>query len=411
MGRVVLQDLKTGAVLEEDVRDINGRLLLCKGQSVDAEHIRILKIWGVSEVEVTQAQTAAVSSTQVEDDRGRADARRSVETILQHIETSHPGIAVIVRTATDYRHRNGLMAAFGPTQPLSVDFKLDLSTGLKTQIEFSEIELPESSAIIADFNAVFQDPSASASDMADVIARSPSLTALLIKIANSAAFGFLSKIDTVTRAVAMLGAREVNALVMGIAVMGIFQGIPKDLVDIHTFVRHSLACGILSRILAAHRQLQNTERLFVSGLLHDIGRLVLYRYFPEQAKLLLQMARKTGLSVYELEAECLGVRHAQIAEPLLRKWNFPAALQNAIVHHHRPSRSADPAEAAIVHMADLAVNAIGLGHSGEHIVPRFEPMAWDALAIAPGALETALKQTIQQLGIMEALFMEVMNDI
>lgn len=225
-------------------------------------------------------------------------------------------------------------------------------------IAFSDVQLPEYLAIITEFNTIARDPRASVHEIADVIARSPSLAALLLKVANSAVFGFPSRIDTITRAITLLGTREVGALAMGITVMRYFQNIPDGLVDPTTFTLHSFARGILSRILAAHTRQPHTERMFASGLMQDIGRLVWYRYFPEQAKLVLEMAATTGISLYELENECLGISHEQIAAQLLRKWQLPDPLINAIAHHHRPCRSPAPVEPGIVHLADIAVNAL-----------------------------------------------------
>ena len=401
---VALDKLKDGAVLSEDVRDTNGRLLLTKGKPIDADQIRLLKIWGVPEVEI-EAQEQSVASKRDDKEEGkRLKIEHTVQTIFQHIGINHPAIELIYNAAIEYRCQKGLSIDFSPRQPLPDNFKLDLYNGLKTQIDFSEVHLPESPEIITEFNRIVDDPLSSANDIAAVVSRSPSLAALLLKIANSAAYGLASKVDTLSRAVAILGTREVGVLAMVISSVQFFRDIPKDIIHMSTFIKHSLACGLLSRILGAQAKVPQTERLFMAGLLHDIGRLVLYRYFPEQAKLVLNMAKSTGLSVLEIETECMGINHPQIAGHLLRKWKFPDTLVNGIVYHHHPSRSQEPAEAGIVHIADIAVNALGLGHSGGFIIPHFDPRSWPQLGIAPAALKTALDQTVQQLDIMTELF-------
>ena len=95
---------------------------------------------------------------------------------------------------------------------------------------------------------------------------------------------------------------------------------------------------------------------------------------------------------------------------MLHKWQLPDTLVNSIVHHHRPFRSPEPAEPGIVQIADIAVNALGLGHSGEHIIPHFEPKTWNLLGIAPSALITAMDQTIEQIETMQALFAELQDE-
>jgi len=404
---VDLDNLAEGVVLNTDVRDNNGRLILSRGKRIDAGHIRLFRIWGVSEVDIEGPHNAVAPDAGEEEINKRVKSEHTVEMICQCVDVRHPAIAAIFKAAVEYRYQNNLLIAFGAKHPLSEKFKLNLASGIETQVQFAEVQLPESPEIVAAYQKVIADPLSSANDIADVINRSPSLAALLLKIANSPLFGFMSRIDTISRAITLLGTKEIGELVAGISIMRVFRDIPAELIDMPTFLRHSLACGILSRILAARKNLQNTERLFVAGLLHDIGRLVWYRYFPEQAKLSLYMSKKSGLPLYEIEEECLGINHGQMAAHLLTKWELPPALAETIVYHHRPSRSPNSVEAGIVHMADIAINALGLGHSGEHIIARFEHRVWDKLDIAPQALVTAIGQTIEQLEIMQSLFVEL----
>lgn len=409
MNFVAVKNLREGCVLSEDVRDINGRLMLSKGQQINSNHIRIFKMWGISEVSVNEDCHAAVNSD-VNGDREKLRlAEDSVKTVLQNLDTTHPAVAQIYRSAIEYRYRKNRFILSEERRPLPDNFRLDLSKGLKTQIAFSDVKLPEAPEIIIEYNKIIQDPMSSIDDIADVVNRSPSLAAILLKIANSAFYGFASKIDTVSRAIVLIGTRETSSLVMGICTMKLFHDVPKELVDVSSFLRHSLSCGILSRILASRKNMRQTERLFVAGLLHDIGRAVWYKYFSEQATLLLRMAQKTGISLYNIEQTCLGINHGEISECLLNKWNFPDTLINSIVYHHSPLDSPDPEAAGIVHLADIAINALGVGHSGEQIIPRFEPQVWEQLQLPPSALKTSIEQTVHQLEVMETLFSELQN--
>jgi HD-like signal output (HDOD) protein len=403
---VAVDKLKEGWVLSEDVRDVNGRLMLSKGQRIDRNHIRIFKIWGIPEVIVDKPAEPAPAGQGDKQMEKLQKVEHCVTMILSNIDPNHPAIREIWKAAVEYRYQNDLLIEFEGGHALPENFKLNLARGFKTQIEFSEMQLPETPTIIMEFSQVIEDPLSSANDIADVVTRSPSLSALLLKLVNSAFYGLQSKVDTISRAVTLIGVKEIRSMILGIEIMRLFHNIPRELVDMSAFLRHSLACGILSRILAAQKKLQHTERLFVAGLLHDIGRLVWYKYFSEQARLLLSMAKRTELSLYEIERECLGVSHEQIAGHLFKKWHIPDSLENIIVYHHAPSRSNLWTQAAIVHMADIAVNAIGLGHSGERILARFEPRTWDRLQIVPNALKTAMEQTIEQVEVMMKIFTE-----
>jgi len=399
LGIGALDKLDSGSILSKDVRDINGRLLLTKGKAVDREQIRLLRMWGVAEVDVQGSIESAAAPLDEENPKRKAIEGALVR-MLQYVDTEHPAIVTIIKSAIEYRFQHNLMLGFEDPKRLSPDFRFDLHRAVQTQIRFSEIQLPESPQIVTQFNEVAANPRSSGNDLAEVVNTSPSLAAVLLKIANSAIFGFPSRIDTVSRAVALLGTREVGSLIMGISVMRLFNNIPKDLVDMSTFMRHSLACGLLSRIMAARLNRPNTEQMFVAGLLHDLGRLVWYRYFPDQARLCLELARKTGLSLYEIETECSGINHEQIAAQLLDKWKLSETLTDCIVYHHHPSRCPDPTGPGIVQVADLAVNALGLGHSGEHAVPHFDARVWNRLNLSPNALRIAMGQTIEQMDIM-----------
>ena len=103
---------------------------------------------------------------------------------------------------------------------------------------------------------VITDPFATSNDVAQVVNKSPSLAALLLRIVNSAYYGFPSKIDRISRAVTIIGTKEISGLALGISVMRVFSDIPKEVIDMQAFIRHSLACGMLARILAALKNLQ-----------------------------------------------------------------------------------------------------------------------------------------------------------
>jgi putative nucleotidyltransferase with HDIG domain len=409
LGLIALDNLTAGDILSQEVRDINGRLLLNQGKTIDAGHIRLLKIWGVPEVCIQDVKKAPVSRQAIDSAKSQR-IELAVHRMFQNIDTDHPAMAAVLKAAVDHRRRHDLTLEYAPLKSLSPDFRLDLFNAVQSQIQFSELELPESPQIMLQFNKVAADPNATSHSIAEVVTMSPSLAALLLKIANSAAFGFASRIHTISRAVTLLGTREVGALVMGISIMRLFHNIPKNMIDMPTFLRHCLACGLLTRILAARANMPHTEQMFVAGLLHDIGRLVWYRYFPEQAKLSLEIAKSFGISLYDIENERLGISHEQIAGQLFQKWKLPDALTDCVLYHHRPSRCPDPSGAAIVHMADIAVNALGLGHSGEHILARFESKVWNQLKLSPSVLTTAIAQTVQQVDIISPFFAELPDD-
>ena len=132
------------------------------------------------------------------------------------------------------------------------------------------------------------------------------------------------------------------------------------------------------------------ERLFVAGLLHDMGRLVLYRNLPRHAAYVLDAARREGMLLREAERAWLGFDHAMLAGMLLRKWRFPESLEKAVRHHHGGLAHMSMPMPATVHVADAVAGALGLGSSGEVYAPPLSPTAWGVVGLAPERLADAV---------------------
>jgi putative nucleotidyltransferase with HDIG domain len=403
---MTLEELDEGRVLAADVHDINGRLLLGKGQVLRANHLRILKIWGVGEVEVAGGADEGNGAETALDPEKLAAAEAAVAVIFGQLDPNHGAIAFVRECAVAHRYANGRLPALRTVGKKAAPGGAGIELkDIQRKIDRDGIKLPEAPTIVLKLNEVIADPHASADDVAQVVGASPSLTALILRIVNSAAFGLTTRVDRISRAVALLGTREISALAMGVSVMKAFMDIPRDLIDMDAFLSHSLACATITRYMAAHSNSEQTEQLFIAGLLHDIGKLVLLKYFPRELSALIQTTWTNDYRgpFYAVERAAIGRTHAQIAGQLLKKWKFPAPLQNMILHHHTPSRSQCPSETVLVQMADLIVNAVGLGTSGERVIPGFDAAAWETVGIARSSIKMAIRQGEQQLRAMEAI--------
>lgn len=218
------------------------------------------------------------------------------------------------------------------------------------------IMLPETCMRVND---MANDPLYSAADIAEVVRKDPGMTAKLLKIANSPFFGFPCRIDTVPKAIAIIGTDELRQLVLATSVIKLFTGLPNELVSMETFWRHSLRCAIIARCLALHLHEPNPEHYFTSGLLHDIGYLIIYRELPELAAKTLQHSTQNQGIVYIIEQEIIGFDHAEVGGELLRKWNLPAEQIEAVAFHHTPSLARQfPRHAAIIHIANYLASTM-----------------------------------------------------
>jgi len=207
-------------------------------------------------------------------------------------------------------------------------------------------------AVYLRARAALQDPNASLAEAADVIACDPAMTARLLRIANSAFFGFAAPVQTVARAVNLLGTEQVHDLLLATSVSSVFAGVSRELVDMEVFWRRGVLCGVAARLLAARCNVLDSERLFVEGLLHEVGHLVLFQHLPESAASAMRRAGQTGTPLFRVERELLGCDYAEVGSELLRLWQLPASLQESVRWHVEPERARDfPLEVAIVHMA------------------------------------------------------------
>lgn len=259
------------------------------------------------------------------------------------------------------------------------------------------ILVPSLPRICTRLNEALEDPRTSTVEIAELLSSDPALTARLLRLVNSAVYGFPTRIETPSQAVMIIGTAHLCDLALTTSITRIFRDIPGDLVSMESFWRHSIACGLAARTLAGHRREPNVERFFVAGVLHDIGRLVLYQHAPDLARAALARARERDELLHVAERETIGFDHAVIGATMLRTWGLPASLEEAVAAHHDPRRSRRyPLESAVVHVADVVVHALQFGGSGERFVPPLDPAAWELLELPPAAIVGVVEEVETQ---------------
>mgnify|MGYP000423373487 CR=1 FL=1 len=212
------------------------------------------------------------------------------------------------------------------------------------------VSLPE---VCIRVNEMMDEASTSASDIGKVISQDTGLTARLLKIVNSAFYGFPSKIETVTRAVTVIGLRELRGLVLAASAIETFSKIPNDILNMVQFWRHSVYCGVVAQLLADRCHVLHSERLIVAGLLHDIGKLILCHRLPNEMATVVERCKAEERPDYEIEQEVFGFDHTEVGGELLKVWQMPKTLEEAVRHHHLPS-NADEAimDVCLIHIAN-----------------------------------------------------------
>ncbi|MBW1901634.1 MAG: HDOD domain-containing protein [Deltaproteobacteria bacterium] len=408
MGVMNIDDLKEDMVLSDDVTDITGRLLLQKGQKLRPNHVNIMKKWGVTEVSVVDDANDELSSGSNRNRKETEQIEQEIIPIFKYVDLDHPAIKELFRLSVLFRKEQDISEGMPKSLPAeSIDIhEVHPTVDVREKISQNSLKLPEIPNVVFELNDILSDPLSTADSLAQVVAKSPSLTAALLKIVNSSFYGFSSKIDTISRAVTIIGTREISSLALVICTITVFKNIPREILGMRSFLKHSFACGLLSRMMAANRNIQQTEQLFVAGLLHDIGRVIIYKYFPEQAKALLTRCMVSEKVLHQEEHNFLGCNHTDVSRYVLQEWNFPPVLENNIFYHHNPMAANDPVQASIVHLADIIVNGLGIGSSGEKLVPPLDTEAWELLGLPPSSFEVIINQASHQLTSLDLFLQE-----
>ncbi|HED36586.1 MAG TPA: HDOD domain-containing protein [Gammaproteobacteria bacterium] len=268
------------------------------------------------------------------------------------------------------------------------------------------ISLPE---IYIRITQVLEDQNHNARQLGEIISHDPALTARILRIVNSAYYSLATRIELVSRAVSVIGEDDLRNLVLATSAVDTFKRIPNQLVDIDLFWRHSVHTGIISRLLSRHCNILHGERLFVAGMLHDIGKLVLYFKEPELSQQVLLHASESDGMLHKSEKELIGFTHGDVGAALIEAWKLSDTLKEVVAYHHTPLKAQKhPIETAIVHTANCIVNSICPDiEPDEHMLddyPDFEPKTLQItgldLKILPDVLKQAWEQAAEVLDII-----------
>ena len=216
------------------------------------------------------------------------------------------------------------------------------------------ISLPE---VYLKIRELMDDPASSLDDFTVVVNTDPGLLALVLKVVNSAYYGFSGQIDNIKRALNLIGIGQLHDLVLGLSSVDALE-LPNDIEALQLFWQRSIYCGVLSRLMAKKIKLSDAENLFVIGLLHEIGHLILFLKYPLESKLTVNQAQAENRSLIDVEKSNFDTDYGKIGQGLMAEWNLPLKFQCIIGHHIEPDNATEfILETDIVHIAhQVAVN-------------------------------------------------------
>ena len=245
--------------------------------------------------------------------------------------------------------------------------------------------LPTLPPVVTKLTKLLGDENTTALKLAEVIEKDQVLTSKVLKMVNSAFYGFPRRISTVSTAIVLLGFNVIRTLIITASIFEMMHSEDLGLWE------HSLGVAAASGLLAQKLELKNPEEVTTAGLLHDLGKVVIRTEFPEKYREINHLVREKGLFLREAEREVLGLDHGEIGEFLTNRWNLPERLVEPIAFHHDVERARKyRKETAIVHFADILIYALGYGYGGHPWVPPLNEKAWKLLRLKQKDLEELL---------------------
>ncbi len=234
-------------------------------------------------------------------------------------------------------------------------------------------------------------------ELSRIIGTSPSLTARLLSVANSAIYGFKSQVSNIDQAISLLGTHRLAEQVLAAEVIHAIKHTHCSLFPVVEFCKHSLGCGVAARCLAQNKQQRDVDAYFAMGLLHDIGRLVFCTKMPEQQLALIEVNKQENIPLCVLEQQQYGYSHDEVGSALLKRWQLPEMMVVTTQNHHSPlASSAHGFAASVVHVADWITHQIPLGFNGEHFVPVLDQGALSLLRFEEAGLSPVVDETKRQ---------------
>ncbi|MBA2849098.1 HDOD domain-containing protein [Thermosulfuriphilus ammonigenes] len=262
--------------------------------------------------------------------------------------------------------------------------------------------LPTLPTIITKLTKMVADEKTTAVQLGAVIEKDQVLTSKLLKMVNSAFFGFPKRISTVANAIVLLGFNVIKTLII---TSSIFETMQSEDVGLW---EHSLGCAAAAGIMARRLEIKDPEEVSTAALIHDLGKVVLRTEFPEDYEKIATLVKEKGLYFWQAEQAILGVDHATIGGWLTRQWNLPDRLVEPIDCHHHPSEAKHfPDVAAVVHFADILIKGLGYGFSGDPFVPPLNPQAWKELGFRREDLKEILAELDDRLMELQTFTLEM----
>ncbi|GAB6161470.1 HDOD domain-containing protein [Desulfothermus naphthae] len=393
MKKICVEYIVPGMILAKSVEGLDGTELLAKGTELGEKEKNLLLDAGVDYIYVT------AKNEELEQSLLQTLAEEYVFKFFMYVNPDNKLFVELFKITVELIFNKLKKGWELPCEDYirakSVERMNDLflkDMGGPEDIVKHELSLASFPDVYFRLKKILESSTSSAKDIAQVIGSDVALTTRLLKLVNSPLFGLTQKIDSLERAVSLVGEEELTSLVLGISAIRYFKDIPPELMDMQTFWKHSLSCAIFAKIIASKYKDVTDETLFTAGLLHDVGKLILFKNMPYSSVETLVFARENMIPLIEAEEYVLGFTHTEVSKLLMDSWEFPDTINDIVSNHHNPIEASFEKGAAIIQLADNLANAVGLSYGTTFVVPGMDEEVFDKLDIPVNTLKSIVQQ-------------------
>ncbi len=266
-------------------------------------------------------------------------------------------------------------------------------------------DLPALPWVVSQVIRLTDDPNSTVKELNEVICQDQSMAAKMLRLSNSAYYGYSRRIATIIDAIGILGFDAIRNLALAASVHTILKREVKGYqIAAGDIWRHSIACAMSARAIARRVKYPSPDQAFIAGLVHDIGKVILSVYVAEAYNGIIRRVRQERQPFSVAEEEVLGFTHAAVGARVAEKWNLPVDLVEAIACHHTPlSARKNPELAAVVHIADAVCMSMGIGLGGDGLYYPFEGQALALFGLDETAMDTIMSE-LAELVSDESIF-------
>lgn len=328
------------------------------------------------------------------DDRHANQALDQVKQRFSLVDLDHPVNALLFSLALDRQKTHSDSTPFEAGMQVCIPNTSELMR-LRSKVSLlpldgltKRIKLPSLPGIVLQLQEALEQ-GASSDQLADLIQTDPKLTTAIISLVNSPLYGQPSEVISLSRAITLMGTREVSSLAFGARLLAMFEDAAPEGLPLDVFWKHSIATAVFAHDLAVHCGRSDPDRYMVAGLLHDLGRVMMFSHYPEQGMVAMALQQEKSMPLHVAEARIFDVDHTLVGSLFFAEWNLPKDIVHAALCHHDPDKCKGKDVAEIVYMANQLATALGIGCNFIYAMAPGEDL-WERLNIE----ETELRELI-----------------